>query len=243
MPNFPNKNNFLYQWYAVKPLARRLFCQYQFEIYWIKNAWIYFHKGIQDEKLKNEMTITDPEDEISEEIKVWLIALYKLYHVFKKILDLEYSDYIDVNEVADNIDFDIVSYYRMKLRRQDRDKEWSDEEIDDFIWEDLRAKEKVFCEIIERKFNNNTSEIAGFFCNSGEVLDLVSYIKTNEDKCNSVDDFIEIEGKKYPEYQHKIEVTPSIDSNDLNFRDAGTDGIVSGKTMKVWHWIEDGFSY
>ena len=54
---------------------------------------------------------------------------------------------------------------------------------------------------------------------------------------------IEIEGKKYPEYQHKIEVTPPIDSNDLNFRDAGTDGIVSGKTMKVWHWIEDGFSY
>lgn len=236
----------LYQWYAIKPLAIGLFNNYQFEKYWIKNAWICFYEGIQDEKLRNSITIDSPEEEINDEIKVWLVALYKLYHVFKKVIDLEGDDAIDVEACADNVDLDIKSYYEKQLWRQNRDKKWSnkelDKELDGLIWKDLQKREEIFIKIIKEKFKDPL-KIVEFFCNTNEVLDLSSYLKVNEDQCNSLEEFFEIEENKYPEYQKKIEADPVLDSSDINIYDSALGGIVSGKLMQIYNWIENGFSY
>lgn len=218
----------LYQWYAVKPLAAKIFKEYAFEIYWIKNAWICFYEGIEDETLKISITIDDPKNEINDEIRVWLIALYKLYHQFKKAVGLEYEDTIDENGIAYDIDFDIKSYYETQLRQQDRDKKWTNEEIDHLIWEDLNKKEETFKGVINKKFNNDPLKIVEFLCNTEEVLDLVSYFKANEDQCNSLEDFFEIEETEYPEYENKVEAKP-VYVNDA-------------ETAEMCSWVEENFN-
>ena len=189
-----NDSNYLYEWYKIKQIAKSIFNDFSFEIYFAKNIF-YQILNSSNEIREN---LTNPENEI--EIKKWLIASNQLHQEFKRvagyskngdieewceIMEVKYNEdehdeIIDINDqIIEIITKSFEANELLEFFTNDNMILTQEEYISNYcsLNEAIMKNEEYLYELEEEKYENYKSEIQVTFVNNHNHYDAESWVQ------------------------------------------------------------------
>jgi hypothetical protein len=181
----------LREWYRIKPYAMSLFNDTSQDRYWIKNAWLLaFNSGAC--RTGRIADVVEP-DRISENERLWILALWELFWGFKSAVDFAPYSY-DLEEWCSAIGIEYES----------RDK--------DCLLRRISEVQSLFKAALCRVYPDGYDRLA-FMTNAVMVPSCDEYLQQycglHEEGINGEDDMYALEYERYNEYRNEMAVPGS----------------------------------